>query len=118
MVMLSYTYRFALNFLFLGMAYVSLNYVERYQQRAIVGMVILAYVVMRGVSVLRTFYFFHQIEKLENETSSLRVLTKSPRSATEKEVAALRWQGEVKTYMELLFLSLVVALCLAKIFSD
>ena len=118
MASVSYVYRFLSNFLFLGIVYVSLNYLDRYAQRSIVAAMILGYVMMRTISVLRSFYFLHQIEKLEGEVRNLRAAAKSARSATEKDVSQLRWQGEVKSYIELLFLCLVVVLCLAKIFTE
>src|SRR5947209_7632968 len=43
MKFLSYAYRFASNFLFLAMVYYSLNLIDKYNQRAIVAIMVLIY---------------------------------------------------------------------------
>ena len=68
---LGYAFRFLTNFVFLAMAYFSLNFTEKYEQRALVAMLILAFAAMRAVSTLRSFYFFQRIERLEHETRRL-----------------------------------------------
>jgi hypothetical protein len=121
MTLLSYTYRFLSNFLFMAMVYFSLNFMEKYQQRAIVAILVLAYASMRTVSALRSFYFYQRIERLEIETRRLATLVKSvdtTRKQVISEVSQLRRHGEVKAYIDLLFLCLIVLLCLAKIVSS
>jgi hypothetical protein len=119
MVILSYIYRFVSNFLLLALVYFSLNFLEKYQQRAIVAMIVLAYVLMRTASALRSFYFYQRIERLEMETRRLANIHKdASRRHIIGEVTALRQNGEVKAYIELMFLCLIVLLCLVKLVSD
>jgi hypothetical protein len=121
MVILSFTYRFLSNFLFMAMVYFSLNFMEKYQQRAIVAIMVLAYASMRTVSALRSFYFYQRIERLELEARRLAGVVKgvdTPRKQIVNEVSQLRRQGEVKSYIDLLFLCLIVLLCLAKIITS
>ena len=68
---LGYAYRFFSNFVFLALVYYSLNFMEKYQQRAIVAILVLIYASMRAVSALRSFYFFQRIERLELEARRL-----------------------------------------------
>src|SRR5260370_37011594 len=72
---LSYAYRISSNFVFLALVYYSLNFLEKYQQRAIVAILVLIYAAMRAVSALRSFYFFQRIERLELEARRLGTLT-------------------------------------------
>ena len=118
MALLGYAYRFLSNFVFLGLVYFSLNYLENYSQRAVVAIMFLTYALMRVVSAIRSFYFFHQIEKLETETRRLRAMSHAVRTPAEKEVSDLRKQGELKAYIDLLFLGMTVALCVAKILTE
>src|SRR5258705_11467327 len=55
---LSYAYRISSNFVFLALVYYSLNFLEKYRQRAIVAILVLVYAAMRAASALRSFYFF------------------------------------------------------------
>src|SRR5690348_10383378 len=71
MRLLSFIYRVISNFAFLALAYFSLNYIEKYNHRAILAILILVYAVMRAVSALRSFYFFSRIERLEVEARRL-----------------------------------------------
>jgi hypothetical protein len=118
---LSYAYRFLSNFAFLALIYFSLNFVGSYQQRAIIAALVLAYAGMRAVSALRSFVFFKAIEKLELETRRLGGLAGEGPSAVAarkvlvKDVVDQRQAGEVKSYIELLFLGIIVVLCVAKI---
>ena len=120
MVFLSYAYRFASNFLFMAMVYFSLNYMEKYQQRAIIAGLVLAYAAMRTVSALRSFYFFQRIERLEIEARRLSAAAgdSASRKMTINEVSGLRRSGEMKSYIDLLFLMLIVLLCISKIVSE
>jgi hypothetical protein len=121
---LSYAYRFLSNFAFLALVYFSLNFVGTYQQRAIVAALVLAYAAMRAISALRTFVFFKAIEKLEVETRRLGGLAgEGPaavgaRKAVVKDVVDQRQAGEMKSYIDLLFLGIIVVLCIAKIVTE
>lgn len=118
MTVLSYIYRFVANFIFLAMVYFSLNFLEKYEQRATVAILVLVYVIMRTLSTLRSFYFYQRIERLEIEARRLAGLVKgidNPRRPLIVEVSELRRYGEIIAYMDLLFLCLIVLLCLAKI---
>lgn len=124
MKFLSYAYRFLSNFIFLALVYYSLNFLDKYNQRAIVAILVLIYGAMRGASALRSFYFFQRIERLEGETRRLSALTAEGPSASAQrkqvisEVSGLRQAGEIKAYIDLLFLALVVLLCVSKIVTD
>jgi hypothetical protein len=124
MKFLSYAYRFLSNFIFLALVYYSLNFLDKYQQRVIVAILVLVYAAMRAASALRSFYFFQRVERLEGETRRLAILAgEGPgASATRKqivnEVGGLRHAGEMKAYIDLLFLALIVLLCLSKIVTD
>ena len=124
MRLLSYAYRFSSNFVFLALVYYSLNVLEKYQQRAIVAILVLIYAAMRAATALRSFYFFQRIERLELETRRLAGLTgDGPAAAAARkqivnDVATLRQAGEMKSYIDLLFLTLVVVLCVAKIVTN
>ena len=50
MKLLSYAYRFVSNFIFLALVYYSLNFLDKYQQRALVAILVLIYAAMRAVS--------------------------------------------------------------------
>src|SRR5712692_5160424 len=72
---LSYAYRISSNFVFLALVYYSLNFLEKYQQRAIVAILVLIYAAMRAATALRSFYFFQRVEQLELEARRLAALT-------------------------------------------
>ena len=124
MTFLSYIYRFLSNFIFLALVYYSLNFMEKYQQRAVLAILVLVYASMRAASALRSFYFFQKIERLELDARRLAGLTNDgpAASATRKqivnEVAVLRRSGEMKSYIDLLFLALIVLLCVSKIVTN
>jgi len=124
MKFLSYAYRFASNFIFLAFVYYSLNSMDKYNQRAIVAIMVLIYSAMRAASALRSFYFFQRIERLEVEARRLQVSAGEGHSANSQrrlivtEVADLRHAGEMKSYIDLLFLALIVLLCVSKLVSD
>ena len=124
MKFLGYAYRFLSNFVFLALVYYSLNFMERYQQRAVVAIFVLVYALMRAATALRSFYFFQRIERLELEARRLSGLTgEGPAAAASRkhivnDVGVLRRDGEVKSYIDLLFLALVVVLCVSKIVTD
>src|SRR6266850_1098625 len=48
---------------------------EKYQQRAVVAILVLVYALMRAATALRSFYFFQRIERLELEARRLSGLT-------------------------------------------
>ena len=79
---------------------------------------------MRAASALRSFYFFQRIERLEVEARRVIALlteggAQSPlKKQTVADVAMLRRDGEIKSYIDLFFLAAVVLLCVAKIVTD
>jgi hypothetical protein len=115
--MLSYCYRFVSNFAFLAVVYFTLNFLTKYEERTIIAALVLAYSLMRIASALRQFHFYSRIERLEAEArAAVTHVTDSPsKKQAIREVAALRHQGELKAYMDLLFLGLITLLCIAKI---
>lgn len=121
MIFLSFVYRFVTNFAFMAMVYFSLNFMKKYQNRAIIAILVLVYAAMRAVSTLRAFYFFQKIEKLEAETRRLQGPINDGTGGTNArkqvvaDVARLRRDGELKSYMDLFFLALIVLLCVAAI---
>ena len=78
----------------------------------------------RAASALRSFYFFQRIERLEVEARRLQVVAGEGHSANSQrrlivtEVSGLRHAGEMKSYIDLLFLALIVLLCVSKLVSD
>jgi hypothetical protein len=124
MKFLSLVYRFVSNFVFLALVYYSLNSIEKYQQRAVVAILVLVYGIMRAASVLRSFYFFQRIERLEAEARRLAGLAgEGPAaSASRKQIVSnvgvLRRAGELNAYIDLLFLAMIVLLCVSKIVTD
>ena len=121
MVLLSFAYRFLTNFAFLALVYFSLNFMENYPNRAILAMLVLLYSALRAASTLRAFYFYQKIEKPEGEARRLQGPINDGAGATPArrqivtDVARLRRDGELKSYMDLFFLALVVLLCVANI---
>jgi hypothetical protein len=124
MKLLSYAYRFVSNFVFLALVYYSLNFMEKYQQRAVVAILVLVYAAMRAATALRSFLFFQKIERLELEARRLAGLTgEGPASLASRkqivtDVAVLRRAGEMNSYIDLLFLAIIVLLCISKIVTD
>ena len=124
MVFLSFVYRFLTNFAFMALVYFSLNFLEKYPQRVMVAVLVLVYAGMHAASALRSFYFFQRIERLEGEARRLAsVAAEGPNSAASRkqivsEVSGLRHAGEMKAYIDLLFLALVILLCIAKIVTN
>ena len=124
MKILGYIYRIVSNFVFLAMVYFALNLMEKYQNRAILAILVLVYASMRAVSALRSFYFFQRIERLELEARRLAgMVDDGPSAAASRkqvvnEVAGLRFDGEIKSYIDLFFLAMVVLLCVAKIVTN
>jgi ABC-type transport system involved in cytochrome bd biosynthesis fused ATPase/permease subunit len=124
MTFLSYAYRFVSNFVFLALVYFSLNFLEKYPQRVMVAVLVLVYAAMHAASALRSFYFFQRIERLEGEARRLAsIAAEGPNSQTSRkqivtEVGGLRHAGEMKAYIDLLFLALVIVLCIAKIVTN
>jgi hypothetical protein len=122
MRLLSFVYRFVSNFAFLAVVYFSLNFMEKYQNRAILAILVLVYSAMRAVSTLRSFYFFQKIERLEVEArrmiaSAAESVTPSRKQAV-SDVSGLRRDAEMKAYMDLFFLACIVLLCVAKIVTE
>jgi hypothetical protein len=121
---LSFVYRFISNFVFLALVYFSLNFMEKYQNRAILAMLVLIYSAMRAASALRSFYFFQKIERLEIEARRLMASAadsagiSASRKQVVSDVSGLRRDGEMKAYMDLFFLGCIVLLCVAKIVTE
>jgi hypothetical protein len=121
MKFLSHAYRFISNFLFFALVYYSLNFIDKYQQRAILAILVLVYASMRAATALRSFYFFQRIERLEFETRRLvGILGEGPAASTQRkqvvtDVTTLRRTGEINAYIDLLFLAMIVLLCVSKI---
>ena len=124
MKLLSLAYRFISNFVFLALVYYSLNFLEKYQQRALVAILVLIYAAMRAATALRSFYFFQRIERLELEARRLAGLAgegpgaSSARRQIVSDVSVLRRAGEMNSYIDLLFLAMIVLLCISKIVTD
>src|ERR1700761_810955 len=101
MRLLSFAYRFATNFVFLATVYLSLNYIEKYNNRAVLAIAILVYAGLRAASALRSFYLFQSIERLEVEARRVTALfaeqnAQSPvKKQTIADVTLLRRDGEV-----------------------
>ena len=121
MLFLGYACRFISNFVFLALVYFALNFLEKYQHRTIVAVLVLVYAGMHAATALRSFHFFQRIERLELEARRLVAATgdrpnsTSARQQLITDVSALRHAGEMKSYVDLLFLALVMLLCIAKI---
>ena len=113
-----------LNFVFLALVYFSLNFMEKYEHRVIVAVLVLVYAGMHAASALRSFSFFQRIERLELEARRLAAAAAEGPSSTSarkqivSEVSVLRHAGEMKSYIDLLFLALVILLCIAKIVTN
>jgi hypothetical protein len=71
MKFLGFAYRIVSNFIFLALVYYSLNFMEKYQQRAVLAILVLIYASMRAMSAFRSFHFFQRIERLELEARRL-----------------------------------------------
>src|SRR5689334_25124781 len=116
MLFLSYAYRFLSNFVFLALVYFALNFLEKYQHRVVVAFLVLLYAGMHAASALRSFHFFSRIERLEVEARRLvAALGEGPNSTSSRKqlvatVSTLRHTGEVKAYIDLLFLAIVILL--------
>ena len=89
-----------------------------------VAVLVLVYAGMHAASALRSFHFFQRIERLEGEARRLAAAAaEGPNSATARkqivgDVTALRYAGEMRAYIDLLFLALVILLCIAKIVTN
>jgi ABC-type transport system involved in cytochrome bd biosynthesis fused ATPase/permease subunit len=124
MRLLGFAYRFISNFVFLALVYYSLNFMDKYQQRTILAILVLVYAAMRAMSAFRSFYFFQRVERLEIDARRLAATTGDGPAATAarkqivNDVSFLRRDGEMKAYIDLLFLALVVLLCVSKIVTD
>ena len=124
MLFLSYAYRFLSNFVFLALVYLALNFLDKYQHRVVVAVLVLVYAGMHAASALRSFHFFQRIERLELEARRLvAALGEGPNSTSSRkqvvtEVTALRHAGEIKAYIDLMFLAIVILLCVAKVVTN
>jgi hypothetical protein len=124
MKFLGFAYRIISNFIFLALVYYSLNFMERYPQRATLAILVLVYAGMRAVSAFRSFYFYQRVERLELEARRLAGLAgegpaaDASRKQIVNSVGTLRRDGEMKSYIDLMFLALVMLLCISKIVTN
>lgn len=124
MLFLSYAYRVLSNFVFLALVYFTLNFMDKYTHRVVVAVLMLIYSGMHAASALRSFNFFQRIERLELDTRRLMAVaaetlnTAPPRKQVVTDVTELRHAGEIKAYIDLLFLAIVMLLCIAKIVTN
>jgi hypothetical protein len=124
MLFMSYVYRVLSNFVFLALVYLALNFLEKYQHRVVVAVLVLIYAGMHAASALRSFHFFQRIERLELEARRLvAAMGEGPNSTSTRkqvisDVTALRHSGEIKSYIDLMFLAIVILLCVAKIVTN
>jgi hypothetical protein len=124
MLFMSYAYRVLSNFVFLALVYLALNFLEKYQHRVVVAVLVLIYAGMHAASALRSFHFFQRIERRELEARRLvAALGEGPNSTSSRkqvvtEVTALRHAGEIKAYIDLMFLAIVILLCVAKVVTN
>ena len=58
--------------MFLALVYFSLNFMEKYEHRVIVAVLVLVYAGMHAASALRSFSFFQRIERRNWSASSGR----------------------------------------------
>jgi len=61
MAFLSYVYRFLSNFVFLALVYFALNFLEKYQHRVVVAVLVLVYAGMHAASALRSCGFLNRV---------------------------------------------------------
>ena len=124
MKFLGYAYRFASNFVFLAAVYYSLNLLEKYPQRAVLAVLILVYAGMHAASALAGVPFLpaHRAAGRRGAAAGDDCGGRAERGASRKQivgdVAELRHAGEMKSYIDLLFLALVILLCIAKIVTN
>ena len=91
MQFLSYAYRFLSNFVFLALVYLALNFLEKYQHRVVVAVLVLVYAGMHAASALRSFHFFQRIERLELEARRLvAALGEGPNSTSTRSAMPAR----------------------------
>ena len=124
MMFLSYAYRFVSNFVFLALVYFSLNFLEKYPHRAMVAVLVLVYAGMHAASALRSFLFLPAHRAAGGRGAApgrgrrRRAECGAARKQIVSEVSGLRHAGEMKAYIDLLFLALVILLCIAKIVTN
>ena len=76
------------------------------------------------MSAIRSFYFFQRVERLELEARRLAGLAgegpaaDASRKQIINSVGTLRRDGEMKSYIDQMFLALVVLLCISKIVTE
>jgi hypothetical protein len=99
---LGFAYRFVTNFAFLATVYLSVNYIEKYNNRAVLAIAILIYAGMRAAIALRSFYFFQRTEQLEIEARRVMALYRAGRATAAEEAdrrrrdrAAPRRRGQI-----------------------
>jgi hypothetical protein len=124
MKFLSYLARFISNFAFLAVVYYSLNLMEKYQQRFVLAVLVLVYCALHTITAFRSFDFYRKIERLEIEARRLGTSVDSgpadvaARKIVIGNVVGRRRSAEMMTYMDLMFLVIIVLLCVAKIVTE
>ena len=124
MKFLGYAYRFASNFVFLAAVYYSLNLMEKYPQRAMLALLdsdLCRHA--RGVRAALVLFLPAHRAPGGRGTAARRYRWQGPNAAAARkqivgDVAELRHAGEIKSYIDLLFLALVILLCIAKIVTN
>ncbi len=113
MMFLSYAYRFVSNFVFLALVYFSLNFLEKYQQRAMVAILVLVYAGDAcGIGAAVVLFLPAHRAAGDRGAAAVAAAGEGPNSAAARkqivtDVSALRHAGEIKSYIDLLFLALV-----------
>jgi hypothetical protein len=119
---LSYGYRFALNFILLVVVYLSLNFVENYEQRTMFAALVMVYASMRSISGIRSIYLFGRVERLEKETGRLikaiDAAASVSRLAIINDVTGFRKESEARSYIDTLFHVMIALLCVSKIVAN
>lgn len=124
MTFLSYAYRFVSNFVFLALVYFSLNFLDIYPQRVMVAVLVLVYAGMHAASGAAFVLFLpaHRAAGGGGATSGggrcRRAECFVRAQAHRQRISGLCRAGEMKAYIDLLFLALVILLCVAKIVTN
>jgi hypothetical protein len=116
---LSYLYRFTLNFALLVAVYYSLNFVEKYEQRTMLAVLVMFYAILMCVSAASTIHSFQNVERLEREAGRLiqaiDAAASLARFSVISNVTEFREASEKRSYIDLLIHILIAVLCISKI---
>jgi hypothetical protein len=106
------------NFLLLTFVYLSLNWIEHFQERASLSLGVLVYASARMLSAFRSLHFLRQIERLEMQVFRTTEILRSfdpIRGKAPEPLGRDRNGREAKSYVDLMFLGFVFSICLVKI---